>query len=66
MTNLELITDIMEYGSPMNQIVVIEGVARYCEQVIEAGAEAVDSPLINGEAFVASCEDILKRIQERP
>jgi len=63
-TNLELVTEIMEFGSPMNQVVVIQALDYYCKTVIEQGAESVDSPLLNGEAYVAACEDILKTMEK--
>ena len=32
-SNVEKVTDAMEFGSPLNQIVVISAIEKYCEQV---------------------------------
>jgi hypothetical protein len=32
-SNVEKVTDAMEFGSPLNQIVVISAIEKYCEQI---------------------------------
>jgi len=33
-TNLEKVTDAMEFGSPLNQVLVMSALDKYCEQVL--------------------------------
>jgi len=61
-TNIETVTDIMEFGSPMNQIVVMQALDYYTQLCIEKGADHFDNGLINGEAWVAACKDIQEKL----
>ena len=38
-TNIEKVTVAMEFGSPMNQIVIMTGIDKYCERVLREEKE---------------------------
>lgn len=50
---------------PLVQPFVIEALSKYSEFVIKAGAKAVDSPLLNGEAWVQTAEWVKKEIDRK-
>jgi hypothetical protein len=66
-TNVEKVTDAMEFGSPLNQIVVLSAIEKYCEQI----AALDDQPetwekgcgaLISWEAWKASAADVSRKL----
>lgn len=67
-SNVELLTEIMSFGSPMKQLVVMDAVYKYCEQIIENEAAVLESMkdgMIYGPAWVSACKEIKKSIDER-
>lgn len=63
-TNVEIVTDIMEWGNPMKQLVVVTAIEKYAELCIEAGPERFDSGMINGRAWIQACHEILRELKE--
>ena len=64
--NTEKVQDAMNFGSPLNQIVVLSAIEKYCEQV--ANKKKAPSNWGNGfvswDAWKASCADVLERIRK--
>lgn len=66
-SNVEKVTDAMNFGSPLNQIVVISAIEKYCEQI----AALDDQPetwekgcgaLVSWEAWKASAADVSRKL----
>lgn len=67
MTNAEFVKDFMTFGSPMNQVWLLEAICKYAEQCVEskeAMIEAMQDGFISGEAWVAAAEEWQKRWQQ--
>ena len=56
-TNIQIIKGIMETG-PMFQLVVVEAVSKYVEEVYKGDAKNYDNAIISGQAWKAICADI--------
>ena len=65
-TNTEKITSAMDFGSPLNQVVILSAIEKYCEQVskIEEQPENWTNGLISWEAWKVACKDVERRIFE--
>lgn len=50
-TNIERVTDFMQWGSPLRQAFVIEAITRYADQVAAASPEQLANGFISGEAW---------------
>jgi hypothetical protein len=52
-TNVEFVTEIMEHAAsgPLMQAFVIEALAKYARACVEASAESLDTPMLNGFAW---------------
>jgi hypothetical protein len=63
-TNVEKVTDAMEWGSPLNQIVVISAIEKYCEQIagLNEKPESWTNGLVSWEAWQASAKDVASRL----
>ena len=66
-SNVDKVTDAMNFGSPLNQVVIISAIEKYCKQV----AALDDQPetwekgfgaLISWEAWKASAADVYRRL----
>ena len=66
-TNVEKVTDAMNFGSPLNQIVILSAIEKYCDQVAafdeqpetwEKGCGA----LVSWEAWKASAADVKRKL----
>ena len=66
-SNVEKVTDAMNFGSPLNQIVVISAIEKYCEQI----AALDDQPetwekgcgaLVSWESLKASAADVSRKL----
>lgn len=66
-TNIEIVTDIMEFSKhgPLIQGFVMVALDAYAAQVIKHGAKTFDSPLINGEAWVGCAQEVIDKIRNR-
>lgn len=67
MTNTELIEKFMEWGSPLNQVFVMEALNRYANLVIEEQDELRKSMvdhLIHPEAWIKCAKDFRKLYDE--
>ncbi|MFA5311742.1 MAG: hypothetical protein WC375_00320 [Methanomassiliicoccales archaeon] len=66
-TNVQFVKELMEInnGGALGQSVVMTAIEKYCEQVIE-NKESILKKManapVNGEAWVASCEEILGKV----
>ena len=63
-TNVEKVTHAMDFGSPLNQIVILSAIEKYCEQVskIEEQPENWTNGLVSWEAWQASAKDVASRL----
>ena len=66
-TNVEKVTDAMEFGSPLNQIVVLSAIEKYCEQIagLDSQPETWEKgcgALVSWEAWQASAKDVASRL----
>ena len=63
--NTEKVTDAMNYGSPLNQIVVLTAIEKYCEQVAKKKKAPSNwgNGFVSWDAWKASCADVLERIR---
>ncbi len=54
----------MEFGSPLNQIVVMTAIEKYCEQIAELNEkpEGWTNGLVSWEAWQASAKDVASRL----
>jgi hypothetical protein len=62
-SNVEKVTEYMEFGSGMNQAFLMEAVDRYAKQIAANEAEVIkkmDKSFISGEAWVQSAKQWLK------
>ena len=64
-TNVEKVTEAMDFGSPMNQLVILTAIEKYCDQV----ANHKDQPdnwgggnLIPWDAWKASANDVRRKV----
>jgi len=64
-TNLEKVTNAMEFGSPLNQVLVMSALDKYCEQVlaIESKPDNWTNGLISWEAWQDSARDVQEKIK---
>ena len=65
-TNIEKVTGAMDFGSPLNQVVILSAIKKYCEQVLkmEEQPENWTNGLVSWEAWKESCKDVERRIFE--
>lgn len=58
-TNVERVTEFMEYGSPLNQCFVVAAIDAYAKQIkaSEAAIKAEKHSFVNGAALVACAYD---------
>tara|TARA_X000000368_G_scaffold352814_1_gene293755 strand:- start:357 stop:566 length:210 start_codon:yes stop_codon:yes gene_type:complete len=63
-SNVEKVTDAMEFGSPLNQIVVMSAIEKYCEQIagIDEQPESWNNVLVSWKAWQASAKDVADRL----
>tara|TARA_R110002020_G_scaffold273650_1_gene488837 strand:+ start:306 stop:515 length:210 start_codon:yes stop_codon:yes gene_type:complete len=63
-TNVEKVTYAMDFGSPLNQIVILSAIEKYCEQVskIEEQPENWTNGLVSWEAWKASAADVSRKL----
>ena len=62
-TNLEVVTEYMEFGSPLKQGFVIEALTRYAKQVTsnpDAVRKGMKDAFINAEAWIQCAEEWMK------
>ena len=66
-TNVEKVTDAMNFGSPLNQIVILSAIEKYCEQVAAFDEQPENwekgcGALISWEAWKASAADVKRKL----
>ena len=63
-TNTEKVTDAMNFGSPLNQIVVISAIEKYCEQVAKKKKAPCNwcNNFVSWEAWKQACADVERRV----
>ena len=64
-TNTEKVAEAMNYGSPLNQIVIMTAISKYCEQIAEIKEEPEHwrNNLVSWEAWQAAAIDVARRIE---
>lgn len=63
-TNLEKVTDAMQLGSPLNQVLVMAALDKYCQQVLAMQKNPNwENGFIDWEAWQDSARDVQKRIK---
>lgn len=58
-TNIEVITEFMTYGSPLQQAFVIEALSRYANEVVEKAdsiRESMKNSFIHPDAWIGCAE----------
>lgn len=63
LSNTELVTEFMEFGSPLNQAFVMEAITRYANLVIEQQDELRESMkdgFVHPEAWIKCAKDFNK------
>ena len=61
-TNVEKVTEYMEFGSGMNQAFVMEAISRYSQQIWQNKDQVIkqmDNSFIHGEVWVQCAKDWL-------
>lgn len=63
-SNVEKVSDAMEFGSPLNQIVVMTAIEKYCEQIagLNEKPENWTNGLVSWEAWKASAADVSRKL----
>ena len=66
-TNVEKVTDAMDFGSPLNQIVILTAIEKYCNQIANhkdqpEGWDKGCGTLIDWDAWKASAKDIQRKV----
>jgi hypothetical protein len=69
-TNVEFVTDLMEYNrfGAMAQLVILEAIERYVDGVIDNEADVLkgmEGTMIHGPAWVGTCKEIKRKLEER-
>lgn len=60
--NTEKVHDAMNYGSPLNQIVILTAIEKYCEQVSKIEEKPENwGDLISWKSWQESCKDVMQR-----
>jgi hypothetical protein len=59
-TNVQRVTRLMEFGSPLMQAFVVEAIAKYAALCLQKDAAFFDSGFMNGKAWI----DCAKRAKE--
>jgi hypothetical protein len=65
--NVEMLTQFMEHGSPLNQIFVIDAVTKLAKLVVDNEEETLkhmEGGFVNGPAWVKCAKDFLKQSEE--
>ena len=67
-TNVQFVKQIMEAGSPLNQIFVIECLEKYSKHVLdnkEALRKSMENHMIHPDAWISCAEHVQKELQNR-
>lgn len=67
-SNVEFLSRVMSFGSPMKQLVVMDAIHKYCEQMIAnepAVLESMKDSMIYGPAWMSAIKEIQKELNER-
>ena len=67
LTNVQLVKKIMETGSPMNQLFVLDALTKWSDHIIENKEETLkqmENTMIYGPAWVESAEHCKKMLDE--
>jgi hypothetical protein len=65
--NVEFLTNFMEWGSPMNQMFVIDAVSKLAKSVVDNEAsvlKSMENNFIHGPAWVQCAKDFVKQSEE--
>ena len=62
MTNTEFVTDMIEFGSPLNGIFVIDAIDKHCDRIINTKREDwPENHIINFDAW----QDVARNLKEK-
>ena len=64
-TNVEFITELMEFNSPLMQPFVLQAIEVYAKEVFKAKPEQLDNGLVSGQAWHDCARVALKALEER-
>lgn len=65
--NIEMLTNFMEWGSAMNQMFVVDAVAKLAESIVkneESVLKSMENSFVYGPAWVQCAKDYLKQSEE--
>lgn len=68
MTNVEFVAHVMNSGSPMNQLFVLDALQKWSEYIVKNEAEVLKSfenTMIYGPAWVAAARHVQEKFAER-
>ena len=68
MNNVEFVTHVMNSGSPMNQLFVLDALLKWSEYIVKNEKEVLDSlkgTMIYGPAWVESAKHVQAKFEER-
>lgn len=66
-TNTEFLTQFMEWGSPMNQMFVIDAISKQAQAVVDNEQDVLErmkGSMFHGPAWVQCAKDFLKQADE--
>lgn len=66
-TNVDLVSDFMNFGSPMNQMFVIDALSKHAHYIVdneEGVLKAMEGSFVDGPSWVRCAKDFLKKSEE--
>ena len=66
-TNVEFVTDLMEFSKhgPLAQLFVLDALDKWSKLIASKSAAELDTPMINGAAWVSVAKEIQTKIAGR-
>jgi len=63
-SNIEVITELMEFGNPLKQVFIMQAVEQYAEAVGASTPEELDTSFISGQAWHDCAAEIKAKLDE--
>jgi hypothetical protein len=66
-TNVDFVTRIMEFSNygPLAQLFILEAIRNWSDVVAKADPAKIDTPMINGHAWVGVAKEIKAKLEDR-
>lgn len=65
MSNSEFVNYLMEFGSPMNQLVIICAIQNYLNSVEGLDPKEFENGFLDGTAWATTCDNLRKLVNEK-